>query len=73
MSAASELAASGITANVVYPPVTDTGWVNDSVRQMVAKSHDLHRIAEPGDVAEVVVWLCTDAARLVSGSVIRLR
>ncbi len=73
MSAASELAASGVTANVVYPPVTDTGWVSDSVRQMVAESHDLHHIAEPGDVAEVVVWLCTDAARLVSGSVIRLR
>ncbi|MBA2610191.1 MAG: SDR family NAD(P)-dependent oxidoreductase, partial [Actinobacteria bacterium] len=29
MTASIELAASGITANVVYPPVTDTGWVTD--------------------------------------------
>ncbi|MHB1783363.1 MAG: SDR family NAD(P)-dependent oxidoreductase [Acidimicrobiales bacterium] len=73
MSAASELAAAGITANVVHPPVTDTGWVTDAVRRLVAESHDLHHVAEPGDVAEVVVWLCTDAARLVTGTLIRLR
>ncbi len=29
MSAAFELAPYGITANIVYPPVTDTGWVNE--------------------------------------------
>ncbi|MBI4220639.1 MAG: SDR family NAD(P)-dependent oxidoreductase, partial [Chloroflexi bacterium] len=33
MSAAAELAHLGITANVVYPPVTDTGWVTDEVRR----------------------------------------
>jgi len=73
MSAASELAAIGVTANVVYPPVTDTGWVNDSVRQVVAESHLHHHIAEPDEVAEVIVWLCTDAARLVTGNVLHLR
>ena len=31
MSAALELARYGITANMVHPPVTDTGWVTDSV------------------------------------------
>src|SRR5205823_3933712 len=31
MSAALELAAYGITSNVVYPPVTDTGWVTPEV------------------------------------------
>ena len=36
MSAAFELAALGITANVVQPPVTDTGWVTEEVRQHVA-------------------------------------
>ena len=73
MSASAELAADGITANVVYPPVTDTGWVTDAVRQAVAKSADHHHIAEPAEVAEVIAWLCTDAARLVTGNVIRLR
>jgi 3-oxoacyl-[acyl-carrier protein] reductase len=73
MSASIELADDGITANIVYPPVTDTGWVTDDVRAFVARSDDHHHVAEPGEVAEVVGWLCTDAARLVTGNVIRLR
>jgi 3-oxoacyl-[acyl-carrier protein] reductase len=73
MSASIELASDGITANVVYPPVTDTGWINDAVRVFVDSSTDHVHIAEPGEVAEVVGWLCTDAARLVTGNIIRLR
>src|SRR5262249_6913569 len=38
MSAALELAPYGITSNVVHPPVTDTGWVTQAVRQFVADS-----------------------------------
>jgi 3-oxoacyl-[acyl-carrier protein] reductase len=67
LAAATELAEFGITANVVYPPVTDTGWVTDAVRQVV------ERVAQPEDVAEVIAYLCSDAARLVSGNVIQLR
>lgn len=73
MSAASELAPFGITANVVHPPVTDTGWITDEVRRAVAASPEHHHVATPGEVADVVAWLCTDAARLVSGSLIRMR
>ena len=73
MAASVELAADGITANVVYPPVTDTGWVTDDVRQFVAESPDHVHIAAPDEVAEVIAWLCTDAARLVTGNVVRLR
>lgn len=73
MSAAIELAADGITANVVYPPVTDTGWITDEVRGFVESSTDHVHIAEPADVAAVIGWLCTDAARLVTGNTICLR
>jgi 3-oxoacyl-[acyl-carrier protein] reductase len=73
MAAASELADLGITANVVHPPVTDTGWVTDEFREFVASSPHLTHVAEPDDVAEVIAWLCTDAAGLVSGNVVRLR
>jgi 3-oxoacyl-[acyl-carrier protein] reductase len=73
MSASIELAGDGITANVVYPPVTDTGWVTDDVRRFVAASTDHVHVASPEDVAEVIAWLCTDSARLVTGNVIRLR
>ena len=73
MSASIELASDGITANVVHPPVTDTGWITDEVRQFVAASTDHVHIADPADVAEAIGWLCTDAARLVTGNVLRLR
>lgn len=73
MSAASEMAADGVTANVVYPPVTDTGWVTDEVRAFVAADSEHHHVAEPAEVAEVITWLCADAGRIVTGNVIRLR
>ncbi|MEY2471116.1 MAG: hypothetical protein QOK28_445 [Actinomycetota bacterium] len=73
MTASIELADFGVTANVVYPPVTDTGWVTDDVRAFVAQSSDHIHVAAPAEVAEVIAWLCTDAARLVTGNVIRLR
>jgi 3-oxoacyl-[acyl-carrier protein] reductase len=34
MSTAFELAPLGITANVVNPPVAETGWITDDVRQL---------------------------------------
>ncbi|BCB90162.1 SDR family NAD(P)-dependent oxidoreductase [Phytohabitans suffuscus] len=73
MSAAVELAPLGITANMVHPPVTDTGWVNDSVRELVAASPGLVHVATPAEVAEVIAYLVSDAARLVTGNVITLR
>jgi 3-oxoacyl-[acyl-carrier protein] reductase len=73
MSAALELARFGITANVVYPPVTDTGWITDDVRRFVETSQDHFHVAAPEDVATVIGWLCTDEARLVTGNIIRLR
>jgi len=73
MAAATELAPYGVTANVVYPPVTDTGWVTDEVRAFVETSAEHVHVAEPGEVAEVIGYLCSDAARLLTGNILRLR
>jgi 3-oxoacyl-[acyl-carrier protein] reductase len=73
MTAATELAPHGITANIVHPPVTDTGWVTDEVRAFVASSAEQHVVATPAEVADVIAWLCSDAARLVTGNVLRMR
>ena len=73
MSAAMELAHFGITANMVYPPVTDTGWVTDAVRQEVAARGELIHIATPAQVAEVIAYLASEAAALITANVITLR
>jgi 3-oxoacyl-[acyl-carrier protein] reductase len=73
MSASVELAPYGVTANVVHPPVTDTGWVNDEVRAGVAASTELTHVATPEEVADVIAWLVSEEARLLNGNVLRLR
>lgn len=73
LTAAAEMAADGVTANVVHPPLTDTGWITDDVRAFLETDHEHHHIVEPAEVAEVIVWLCTQASRVVTGNVLRLR
>jgi 3-oxoacyl-[acyl-carrier protein] reductase len=73
MSAAVELAPYGITANMVHPPVTDTGWVTDPVREFVASSRSHVHVASPAQVADVVAYLASDAAALITANVITLR
>ncbi|HEX8803572.1 MAG TPA: SDR family oxidoreductase [Acidimicrobiales bacterium] len=73
LAAATELGPLGITANLVHPPVTDTGWVTDAVRAAVAASRDHLHVATPDEVAAVIAYLCSDHAGMVTGNVIRLR
>jgi len=73
MTAAAELGAVGITANSVMPPVTDTGWVTDAVREFVAGSWAHHHVATPDEVATTIAWLCSDAVWLVNGNRLVLR
>ena len=73
MAASTELAPYGITANIVHPPVTDTGWITDEVRAFVRGSSEHHHVASPAEVADVIAWLCSDAARLVTGCRLHLR
>jgi 3-oxoacyl-[acyl-carrier protein] reductase len=73
MSAALELAQYGITANMVYPPVTDTGWVTDAVRESVRQSKVHFHVASPAEVAAVIAYLASDAADLITANTITLR
>jgi 3-oxoacyl-[acyl-carrier protein] reductase len=73
MSAAAELADYGVTANMVHPPVTDTGWVTDSVRAAVKGNPRLFHVATPDEVAAVIAYLASDEAALITGNTITLR
>jgi 3-oxoacyl-[acyl-carrier protein] reductase len=71
MSAAAELAEYGVTANIVHPPMTDTGWITPAVRRSAKR--DGARIALPEEVAEVIAFLVSDDARLVTANILQLR
>ena len=71
-SAAHELGQFGITANLVHPPATDTGWVTPEVEKAARAASPFRRVAKPEEVAEVVVFLASHQARFVTAQVIRV-
>jgi 3-oxoacyl-[acyl-carrier protein] reductase len=72
MSAAQELGPYGITANVVHPPATDTGWVTPEVERAALAASPLRHLAQPGEIAEVITFLASQQARYITGQVIRM-
>lgn len=71
LSAATELGRYGVTANIVHPPITDTGWVNPGTASAATSLG--RRIATPKQVADVIAYLASDGSELITGNVIRLR
>jgi 3-oxoacyl-[acyl-carrier protein] reductase len=51
----------------------DIGWVTDAVREHVAANPGLIHIATPAQVADVIAYLASDAAALITANVITLR
>jgi 3-oxoacyl-[acyl-carrier protein] reductase len=72
MSAAAELGRHGVTANMVRPPATDTGWITPVVEETVRAGSPLQHVGRPEEVAEVIVFLASHQARYVTGQVIRM-
>ena len=73
LSAAWELGEQGVTANLLHPPVTDSGWVTPEVEREAIKNSPLGHYAQPEDVAEVIAYLCSPAAGFITGNRIQMR
>jgi len=70
---AREYAAKGIRVNAVCPGAIRTPLNQDLPEEIVKPIVDLHpmgRMGTPEEVAEAVVWLCSDAATFITGSCI---
>jgi 3-oxoacyl-[acyl-carrier protein] reductase len=66
-SAALELAPLGVTVNTVCPGPTQTGWISPELEEKVLPEMPFARLGEPDDVADVVVFLCSERARWLTG------
>lgn len=71
ISAAVELGPRGITVNAVDPGPTDTGWMDDDLKEAIARSTPLGRVGRPEDAAELVAFLCSERAGWITGRVLR--
>jgi len=81
MAMDSRLARDGITFNTVAPGaimIPDTGWEKernrdpDGFRKMVESQFPLGRLGTPEEVANAVVFLCSERASLVNGACIAI-
>src|SRR5919204_293915 len=62
-----ELADRGITVNAISPGPTETDMMQERYRDKAAGMSAFNRIADPKDIADVAVFLASDAARWVTG------
>ena len=69
-SAASELGRFGITVNIVSPGPIQTGYIAPDAEVDIASRTPLGRVGQPDDVAEVTAFLCTEAARWMTGQIL---
>ena len=59
LAAAEEFKHLGITANVINPGPTDTGWMDDDIKQWAIDSTPLGRLGTARDCANMVRFLCS--------------
>ena len=70
LAAARELADLGVTANVVNPGPTQTGWMDDALVAWATQGSPLRRVGTPEDAASLVTWLCSPAGGWVNGQLL---
>lgn len=73
---AKEFAPSGIRINAVSPGTIDTNYhrvfSTPQVLESIVASTPLQRLGTPEEIADVVVFLCSDEARFIHGQVIEV-
>jgi NAD(P)-dependent dehydrogenase (short-subunit alcohol dehydrogenase family) len=72
-AAAVEVASCGIRVNAVAPGPIRTpfiGQLSEAEEKWAIASVPMKRLGQPEDVADVIVWLTSDAARFITGAII---
>ncbi|MFI7099242.1 SDR family oxidoreductase [Streptomyces sp. NPDC050161] len=70
LAAAQEFAHLGVTANVINPGPTDTGWMSPEVRESCLAGTPLGRLGTPRDAAHLVDFLCSPQGQWINGQLL---
>lgn len=71
-SIALEVAQYGITVNCVAPGPTQTGWIDADFEKVVVPLIPMGKLIQPEDIAETVLFLASEQARMITGQVIKV-
>jgi 3-oxoacyl-[acyl-carrier protein] reductase len=65
-----ELAYKGITINAVNPGLTDSGWLDNTNRELFKDRFPMGRFGKPEDAARLVTFLVSEQATWITGQII---
>lgn len=71
LAAAHELSELGITANVINPGATDTGWMAEEQLSEFGRQVPLGRVGLPQDCANLVRFLCSEEGGWINGQLLK--
>ena len=71
-SIALEVAQYGITVNCVAPGPTQTGWIDEEFEKIVAPLIPMGKLIAPEDIAETILFLSSQQAKMITGQVIKV-
>ena len=71
-SIALEVAPYGITVNCVAPGPTQTGWIDEDFEKVVIPLIPMAQLIQPEDIAETILFLASQQARMLTGQVIKV-
>ena len=71
-SIALEVAQYGITVNCVAPGPTQTGWIDSDFEKEVISIIPMRGLIQPEDIADTILFLASERARLMTGQVIKV-
>lgn len=71
-SIALEVAQYGITVNCIAPGPTQTGWIDEDFEKVVVPLIPMGKLIQPEDIAETVLFLASEQAKMITGQVIKV-
>ncbi len=71
-SIALEVGKYGITVNCVAPGPTQTGWIDADLEKAVIPLIPMGKLIKPEDIAETILFLASEQARMLTGQVIKV-